>query len=184
MPGPSWNALPAAIRNPTTAAVDRAGVERNSAGAIASVTISTAWPKLVPVSRRSQFQAISQPASADSAIVLRTGRLHQRRRAKLGGEVVAVPQDGQRDADGLQPKQLRPAGSLSSVEARSVDEHERDVAVRERMLDQALHELHAERRRHYRQLERARRGACLLGEERDERRSCLRLDGGKQVECA
>src|SRR5881394_755536 len=170
MPGPSRNALPAAIRNPTSATVARVGVDRNTAGAIASVTIRTAWPKLVPVSRRSQFQAISQPASADSAIVLRTGRLYQCRRTELGGEVVAVPQNGQSDPDGLEPKELRPARSLSAVEARRVDEHERDVPVRERTLDQALHELRAERCRHHRQLERACSGARLLGEERHERR--------------
>src|SRR5436190_11254669 len=116
MPGPSRNALPAATMNATAAAAARARTERNSAGAIASVTTNIACPMLVPFSSRSQFQAISQPARPESSNVLRKRRLRSRRCAELRCQIVTLPEDGDRDADRLQPEQLRPAGRLGPVE--------------------------------------------------------------------
>ena len=90
--------------------------------------MSASGPKLGRgCSRRPQFQATRAPSPAAKQIVLATGRGHLLEAAQLGGEIVALPKDGDGYASGLEPQQSRvplrrcPAGRKLAASTRTRD---------------------------------------------------------------
>src|SRR5438093_3541093 len=129
--GDTLNASDIATTVAPTAAATRAGRRWTSAGAIASMTTSTAVPEpTCGRSSRSQSKASTVPARPARSTVLPLANRNPlgRGRAELLGEVVAAPYHRQWDAGGLQSQQGRLRLRADAVEAGRVDEHERDAA--------------------------------------------------------
>src|SRR5262249_36538402 len=152
--GATEKAMQAAKNTDTATAVTRAHHGRTSAGAIASTTSTNGRPPPERgSSNRSQSTAMTSAAIPDSATVLSTCDLRDRRRLERGGEIVARTHGRNRYAGRVQPQQQRLRPPPRAVEACRVDVHQGHLSVRRRALDEPVDERRLEPSGHDRELE-------------------------------
>ena len=125
--GVTENATQIAKNDAAAAAHSRPHHGRTRAGAIASTTSANGRPPPERgSSKRSQSTARTKPATPDTTTVLRTCSLGGHRSFERGCEVVAATNGRDRNAAAVQAQQERLGTSACAVEARRIDEDERD----------------------------------------------------------
>src|SRR5512132_2330989 len=140
--GVTENATHTAKNALTATAHSRAHHGRASAGASASNASTKGFPPPERgSSKRSQSTAITSAAIPESGTVLSTGRLRNACALERRAEVVPGAHDRDRYPRCVQPKQQRLGPAPCAVEAGRVDVDERDLAARERALDEPVDQL-------------------------------------------
>src|SRR5690348_10266445 len=159
--------------NVTASTASRASSGRTSAGSSARSGIASERSGMsIGDSRRSHAVVITTAGTNETKSVLGNARLSPGERCT---QVVARLHDGNGNADGLQPQQLR----LGLP--RRVDVDERGAATRQGTLHEPVGERDVERRRYDDELERAGGDAAVRLEERERRRPRRRLRPGEQL---